>query len=225
MTRSILAKSTFIFTIILSPSNAIYVCTNEFGMYSVIASLFYFASINPVVMIASNYVVGIIASSRNLYAYFVLQFAHIMDFMVLSLFLFKKTILYIDIFISIFSFCWRWLVRETWSWSCCIYLCSAAIPFSPNLLMPCFKLYVCINPQAWKYSIPDRSVFMRGIIIKMICADCELYYSTCSDLASKCCHLCDGTIALLVQRLPWLYYHSPSLLYASKDMSSSYYGL
>jgi hypothetical protein len=64
------------FVAYLSLSSAISVCTNAFGMSKIITSLFCFALITPVVMIASDAAVGLDASSLEIYAQCVLPFAH-----------------------------------------------------------------------------------------------------------------------------------------------------
>ena len=131
--------------IILYPSNAIYVCTNTFGMSRVITSILFFTKITPVAMIASNAVVGLVASLHNMYARCVLPFAHVLDLMVSSLFLLNKLE-----FPSLFFFqiLLKLIGSKKLSWSCCISLCAAAIPFSPNFVIPCFNLYVCRKLQA-----------------------------------------------------------------------------
>ena len=86
-----------IFVIILSQSNAIYVCTNLFGISIIIASLFCFASTTLVVMIASKAVVGLVASLREMYSRCMLPFPHILGLMFSSLFFSIK--LYFQFFV------------------------------------------------------------------------------------------------------------------------------
>ena len=101
-----------------------------------------------------------------------------------------------------------------------ISLWAAEIYFSPNFLMTCFNLYVCIKLQACKSSIPYRSVFMCNMFIAMIYAESKLYYSIWSAFSYKCFHLCDGILTLSVKSLPWLFSSSPSLSSASSEISS-----
>ena len=89
--------------IILSPSNAISIFINAFCMSNVITYFFCFASITPVVIMASDAAVGLVASSHKIYACYVLPLAHILTLMVFSLFLFNKIILSLSIFLSRFA--------------------------------------------------------------------------------------------------------------------------
>ena len=66
ITRSILTNCRLIFIIIMSLSNVISICTNIFGMSDIITSLFFFESIPPVVMIASNAAVRLVSSSQKM---------------------------------------------------------------------------------------------------------------------------------------------------------------
>ena len=213
---------TLIFILVLPPYNNIYVCTNVFGMSSVITSLLYFESITPLVMIASDAAVGLVAYLSEMYTRCVLPFAHIMDLMFSSLFFFNKIRISIALFLSSFIILLALIgLKKTRSCICQIYLCAAAITFPPNFLMPRFKLYVCRNLKACKLSIPDRILFMCSIITAMICADSKLYYSVCSDLTCKCCHLCCSALTLSVRRLPLFYSSLPYLSSASSNMYSS----
>ena len=166
--------------------------------------------------------VELVAYLLKMYFHWVLPFSHIMALMVLSLFLLNKTRLFIDIFLSSFVILLTLIgSKATRPWICRIYLCAAAIPFSHNVLMPCFNIYVFRNQKSCKSYIPDREVFMCSIVIAMICAVSEIYYSVWYAFAGKCCQICGVTMTLLVRRLPWLSSSSTSLSYASSDMNSS----
>ena len=193
----------------------------KIGMSNAIMSLFCFASITPVAKIAYDTGVGILASSRKMYVRWVLQLAHIVALIVLSLFSFRKIILSIALFLSSLVISLMSIGWKNWSCSCHISLCTEAMTFSPNLFMPYFKLYVCRKLQAYNLFIPDKAVFMLNMVIKMIWADSELYSSIFSALACKYYHLCGGNLTLLVWCLPWFSSSSPSLSSASSEMSSS----
>ena len=89
-----------IFMIISSPPNAIYVFTNTFGISKVIKPILCFASITPVVMIASDAAFRLVASSREMYALCVLSLGHILSLIGSSLFLFNKIRLSLALFLS-----------------------------------------------------------------------------------------------------------------------------
>ena len=155
-------------------------------------------------MIASDAAVGLVASSRKMYARWVLPLAHILALIFSSLFLFKKIKLFIALFLSSLVILLMLISSKTTrSCSCCISLCVAAIPFSPNFFMPYLKLYVCRTLKACKSSIPSKALFMCNTVITMICADPELHSSIWYALNFKYFHLCGGTLTLLVQRLTW----------------------
>ena len=157
-----------------------------------------------------------------MYARCMISFAHILDLMVLSLFLFNKIRISIALFLSSFVILLTLIdSKTTQSWRCCIYLCAAAIPFYPDFLMTCFNLYVWIKLQDCKSSIPDKVVFMCIIFIATIYSVSEMYSSICSALACKCFQLFGGTLTLPVRRLSWFSYSSSYLSSASIYMSSS----
>ena len=68
ISRSISNSYPIIFMIILSPYNEISVCMNESCVSNIITSIFCFESITPVVMIASDALVKLVTSSREMYA-------------------------------------------------------------------------------------------------------------------------------------------------------------
>ena len=78
------------------------VCTNLFGISRIVTYLFCFSSINYVVMIASDTVVGLVTYLRDMYTCCVLPFSHILDLIVLCLCSFKKIRLSVALFLSSF---------------------------------------------------------------------------------------------------------------------------
>ena len=138
--------------IIRYPSNTISFFTNTFGVYNYITFLYYFQSITPVVMIPFDAEVGLVASLRKMYACCTLPLAHIMALKVSSLFSFNKIRLSVDLFLSNLVILLILIGSKTnQPCSCCISSCAAAIIVSPDLVLPCFKLYVSRKLQSCKF--------------------------------------------------------------------------
>ena len=134
-----------------------------------------------------------------------LPLAHILALIFYSLFLVNKIRLPIVIFLSsVVVFFILIGSKKKVSCICHIYLCAAAIMFSPNFFIPCVKLYVCIKLQACKSSITSKSVLMCNIVILMIYNDSKFYSLVCSAIYCKYFHICGGTLTLLFQCLSWL---------------------
>jgi hypothetical protein len=143
----------------LSPFNSMSVCTNAFGTSAVIRSLFYFASITPVAMMASDAAVGLDASSRAMCARCVLPFGQNLALTLSSLFSFRKIRLSIALFLLSAVISSTLIGSKTnQSFSSVISLLTAAMPLSPNFLTPCFKLYVCRKLHACESFIPAKAV-------------------------------------------------------------------
>ena len=81
-------------------------------------------------MIGSDDTVVLVASLREMYALCVLPFAHILALMVSSLFLFKKIILSIALFLSNFVILLTLIGSKiTQSWRCRTSFCAEVVPF------------------------------------------------------------------------------------------------
>ena len=144
-------------------------------MYRNITSYLCFASITPIVIISSDSSVRLVTSSRKMYTRCMISFAHILYLTVLFLFSFNKSRRSVALFFPSLFIYWRWLVQKNLVMELLRFFMRGSNTFSPNLLVPCFKLYVCINLQVCKLSIPDKSFLMCNIVIKIIIAVSELY--------------------------------------------------
>ena len=130
-----------IFIMIFSDICGMSVWTNAFGTSNVITSRRCFASITPVIMIASVAAVGLAASSFGVYGLCVLPLAHVRAFTVPSLFSDKKIKLSIARLLSLSVSLLNLMGNHTLrSCNCFISLNAAFSPRSPNFFNPDFRL-------------------------------------------------------------------------------------